>query len=66
VARQAGTSERYAFVEKDGVAERRVVKLGRQVGDKVEILSGIEAGENVVVTGLSKLEQGTAVEVQNQ
>lgn len=66
VARQAGTSERYAFVEKDGVAERRVVKLGRQVGDKVEILSGIEAGEKVIVTGLSKLEQGTAVEVQNQ
>ncbi|MBP3426337.1 MAG: efflux RND transporter periplasmic adaptor subunit [Rikenellaceae bacterium] len=65
VARQAGTAERYAFVEKDGVAERRVVRLGRQVGNLVEVLSGIEAGEKVIVTGLSKLEQGTPVEVQN-
>ena len=64
VARQVGTAERYAFVEKDGVAERRVVRLGRQVGNKIEVLDGIEAGEMVIVTGMSKLEQGTPVEVQ--
>lgn len=65
VQRQIGTNERYAFVIKDGVAERRVVTVGRQVGNKVEILSGIEAGEQVAVTGMSKLEQGREVEVQN-
>ena len=53
------------FVIKDGVAERRVVTVGRQVGNKVEILSGIEAGEQVAVTGMSKLDQGREVEVQN-
>jgi RND family efflux transporter MFP subunit len=64
VSRQVGTSERYVFVEKGGVAERRVVRLGRQVGNLIEVLDGVEAGENVIVTGLSKLDQGTAVEVQ--
>ncbi|MBO5771417.1 MAG: efflux RND transporter periplasmic adaptor subunit [Alistipes sp.] len=64
VSRQVGTSERYVFVEKGGVAERRVVRLGRQEGNLIEVLDGVEAGENVIVTGLSKLEQGTAVEVQ--
>ncbi|MBR5455020.1 MAG: efflux RND transporter periplasmic adaptor subunit, partial [Rikenellaceae bacterium] len=64
ISRQAGTNERYAFVINDGVAERRVITLGRQVGNKVEVLSGIEAGEQVAVTSMSKLDQGTLVEVQ--
>lgn len=65
IQRQIGTNERFVYVIKNGVAERRVVTLGRQIGDKVEALSGVESGEQVAVTGLSKLEQGRAVEVQN-
>lgn len=65
IQRQAGTNERFVFVIKDGVAERRVVTLGRQVGNKIEALSGVEAGEQIAVTGISKLDQGRAVEVQN-
>ena len=63
VQKQMGVNDRYVYVVKDGVAERRVVTLGRQVGTRVEILSGVEAGESVAVTSLSKIKNGTAVKV---
>ena len=66
VKRQAGTAERAVFVVKeDGTVERRVVELGRQIDKNYVILSGLEAGEVVSITGLSKLEDGTAIEVSN-
>ena len=49
---------------RDGVAERRAVKVGRQVGDEVDILTGLEPGEQVAVTALSKLSDGVQVEVK--
>lgn len=63
VQKQMGVNDRYVYVVKDGVAERRVVELGRQVADRVEILSGVSAGEEVAITALSKIKNGSAVEV---
>lgn len=63
VQKQMGVNDRYVYVVKEGVAERRVVELGRQVGTRVEVLSGVEAGEEVAITALSKIKNGTAVEV---
>lgn len=63
VQKQMGVNDRYVYVIKGGVAERRVVELGRQVGDRVEILSGISTGEEVAITSLSKIKNGSAVEV---
>lgn len=65
IQKQIGSAERYLYVIKDGVAERRRVVTGRQQGDLVEILSGVEAGEEVAVTALSRLGEGVEVEVQN-
>ena len=63
VQKQMGVADRYVYVIKDGVAERRVVTVGRQVGTRVELLSGVSAGEEVAVTALSKIKNGTSVEV---
>lgn len=63
VQKQMGVNDRYVYVIKNGVAERRVVEVGRQVGSRVEILSGVAAGEEVAVTALSKIKNGTAVKV---
>ena len=62
IQKQVGTAERYLYViVGDSVAERRSVKLGRQVGDRIDVLSGVEPGEQVAVTALTKLFDGAKV-----
>lgn len=64
--KQTGSSERYVYVIKDGVAEYRFVKDGRRVGDKIEILEGLTAGEQVATTSFTRLINGKKVEVKNE
>jgi HlyD family secretion protein len=42
---------RVAYVMKDGQAERRAIRLGAQSLSQVEVLSGLQAGERVVIGG---------------
>lgn len=46
----------------DGTARMRLVKTGRLVGDRVEILAGLAAGERVAVEGVERLADGSRVE----
>lgn len=65
VQKQVGSAERYVYViVGDTVAERRSVEVGRQVGDRVDILRGVASGEQVAVTALSKLFDGARVEIK--
>jgi len=65
VQKQVGTAERYLYVVKgDSVVERRRVETGRRIGDRVDILSGVEPGERVATTALSKLYDGARVEIK--
>lgn len=45
----------------DGLASRRVVNLGTRSRGVVEIVSGVEAGEQVVVGGLERMAEGMPV-----
>jgi membrane fusion protein (multidrug efflux system) len=45
----------------DGKASRRVVQLGARAQGKVEIVSGVNAGELVVIGGLERMSEGMAV-----
>ncbi len=63
VQKQFGSAENYVYVVKGGKAERRSVSAGRMVGSMVDILSGVELGEEVIVTAFSRISDGTAVEI---
>lgn len=52
-----------AVVGKDGKLEYRKVEIGRDNGAKIEILEGIEPGEQVVINLARQLAPGTGVEV---
>lgn len=56
--------ERVLFVEKDGVVWARTVSLGIIEGDRVQITSGLNAGERVIVSGQAEVEEGMRVQVQ--
>jgi membrane fusion protein (multidrug efflux system) len=45
---------------------QQFVKLGASRGDQVAVVSGVEAGEEVVTSGTFKLRSGAAVKVNNQ
>lgn len=51
------------YVADGGVASRREVVLGFREGDFVEIVSGVEVGESVVVVGQDGLSDGTPIHV---
>jgi membrane fusion protein (multidrug efflux system) len=45
---------------------QQVVKLGQARGDQISVLSGLEAGQEVVTSGVFKLRNGAAVRVNNK
>jgi membrane fusion protein (multidrug efflux system) len=53
------------YVEKDGKAEERRLKLGGRQGIMMEVLDGLKFGDHLVVTGYQKLVNGTTVKVVN-
>ena len=55
----SGTSR--VFVVAGGRAEERLVTTGQVLGDRVEIASGLKAGEQVATTNLTQLVDGVAV-----
>lgn len=63
VVKQIGAGDRYVYVYKDGKVSYNKVELGRQLDDKVEIISGVNDGDQVVIAGQTKLANGREVEV---
>ena len=55
--------ERFVYVEKDGQAEKRLIKLGVLVGWQVHVEAGLNPGERVIVVGHRFLDDGQAVKV---
>jgi len=49
------------FVVEEGAAQAREVELGATRGELQEILSGVKAGERVIVSGRTKVQSGTPV-----
>jgi len=56
--------ERLLYVEKDGVAHSRSVKIGVLEGERVQIIEGLNAGDHLIVGGQTEVEEGTRVRVQ--
>jgi HlyD family secretion protein len=52
------------FVVEDGGARGRIVKAGARAGARIEILSGLNAGEMVIVNPPRDLSDGARVEVR--
>jgi len=55
--------ESFVYVEKDGKAERRLIKLGVLMGWQVHVEAGLNAGDRVIVVGQRFLDDGQAVKV---
>lgn len=63
IVRQAGSGIRYVYVLKEGKAVYREVELGELQDGRYEALSGIEPGEQLIISAPSRLKNGTAVKL---
>ncbi|MEN8244720.1 MAG: efflux RND transporter periplasmic adaptor subunit [Thermodesulfobacteriota bacterium] len=55
--------QRLVFVEHDGKAEKRLVQVGMLVDWQIQVISGLEAGDRLVIVGHRLLEEGQVVDV---
>jgi RND family efflux transporter MFP subunit len=53
------------FVVREGVVERRAIGLSAATGDEAVVLSGLAAGERVVIEGPADLKDGDKVAVKD-
>jgi RND family efflux transporter MFP subunit len=49
-------------VSPEGIARLRLVKLGGAVGERVEVLAGLNPGERIVTAGMEKVSDGAKVQ----
>ena len=63
VIKQAGAGDYYVYTYENGKVNYKKVEIGRRMGDKYELLSGIESGSTVVIAGQAALSNGKEVEV---
>ncbi len=61
VIKQPGSGNYYVYVYANGRVSYNQVQLGQRLDDSYELLSGVEPGADVVVTGQAKLANGMVV-----
>lgn len=66
IVKQTGSGNRYVYVVHDGKVNYNKVEIGRRLDDAYELLSGVESGDTVVISGQSRLADGVAVDIMNK
>lgn len=66
IVKQTGSGTRYVFTYKDGKVEYHVVELGQRLGDRYELLSGVENGDEVVISGQTRIGDGASVQLAGE
>lgn len=64
LVKQTGSGNKYVYVLNGNTVSYERVEVGQRLDDAYELLSGIEDGDTVVITGQTRLADGIEVEVQ--
>ncbi len=64
--KQLGATAYYGFIVEENLAKRVSLTLGKEFDSKVEITSGLSAGDDLVSKGQGLLKDGTKVEVKSK
>lgn len=58
VVKQPGSGNKYVYTYSDGEVKYNRVELGQRLNDSYELLSGVNAGDTVVIAGQTRLANG--------
>ncbi|TQK75246.1 RND family efflux transporter MFP subunit [Brevibacillus sp. AG162] len=59
-------TQRFVMVVENGVIKRRDVEVGQIFGNKVEILSGLQSGNQILISGITYYAEGEVVTVKGE
>lgn len=66
VVKQMGSGEHFIYVlQPDNTVKYQLVEVGKRLGNKYEIISGINEGDKIVTEGQARLKDGVSVQVKN-
>jgi len=60
-----GMNNPYVYISAGNKAAQRKIVLGREIGENIEVLSGLNAGDEVIVDGQINLIEGSVIEKIN-
>lgn len=64
IVKQAGSADRFVYVyQNNGTVSYQKVELGRRMDNRYELISGVDDGDQIAVTGLNRLTNGAEVEI---
>ena len=66
VVKQTGSGVRYVYTYENGKVTYREVELGQRLGNRYELISGVETGTDVVISGQTRLGDGMNVQLAGQ
>lgn len=58
---EPGVDGKHVYVVAEGIAHRRVVQVGARTAQAVQVVEGLAAGEQIVVSGLQQMADGVSV-----
>lgn len=63
IALVPGVDGRRVYIAENGVVRSVVVEVGLRAGDRAQLLSGVKAGDQIIVSNLLRLREGARVSV---
>lgn len=64
VVKQTGSAKKFVYTYSNGTVHFIPVELGQRIDDAYELLSGVENGDSVVITGQVRLNDGAKVQLK--
>ena len=65
VVKQMGSGEHFIYVlQPDNTVKYQLVEVGKRMGNRYEIISGINEGDKIVTEGQARLKDGVTVQVK--
>lgn len=58
---QSADGKSFVWIMKSGKAHRQDITLGETYGNRIEVLSGLDKGDRIIVAGYQKVSEGSAV-----
>lgn len=59
---QSADGKNFVWVVKGDKAHRKVITMGKTMGNRIEVLSGLDKDDRVITSGYQKVSEGTLVE----